>query len=282
MHPALRLVRVGNLGVSFVGTIVGGLVAHGMGIGGSLEFWALVVLAAASTALVTAGGNVLNDLEDIDGDRVNHPERPLVTGAISVGGARILAIGLFVGGIELALPVILVYPLVGIILAVALAAMLAYEFRLKAVGLPGNAIVAGLTGLVFLYGGAAAGDALVLVPFALMAFFATLSREVIKDMEDVRGDFGRVTLPQRHGLGTAGAVARVVVGVAVALSLVPLFWFVSLHSVAGIMYLGLVLAADAVFVLSVAFLPARLHWEQTMSKVAMTVALFAFLAVAFR
>jgi geranylgeranylglycerol-phosphate geranylgeranyltransferase len=282
VNPALRLVRAGNLAVSFVGTIVGGLVAHGLGVSGSLTFWAYVVLAAASTALVTAGGNVLNDLEDVEEDRVNHPERPLVTGAVSLNGARILAVGLFVGGIELALPVILVYPLVGIILAAALAAMLSYEFRLKAAGLPGNAIVAGLTGLVFLYGGAAAGDALVLVPFAAMAFFATLSREVIKDMEDVEGDVSRSTLPKTRGLPFAGGVARAAVAVAIGLSFVPLLWFVSLGTVAGIIYLALVLAADAIFVVSIAALPRRLRWEQTMSKVAMTVALFAFLAVAFR
>jgi hypothetical protein len=69
---------------------------------------------------------------------------------------------------------------------------------------------------------------------------------------------------------------------AVVLSFVPFVWFLHLTSVAGIIYLALVLAADAVFVVSIAYLPERLHWEQTMSKVAMTVALFAFLAVAFR
>ncbi len=282
VHPALRLVRAGNLGVSFVGTVVGGLVAHGMGISGSAEFWAILLLAASSTALVTAGGNVLNDLEDIDGDRINHADRPLVTGAISVQGARIIAIGLFVAGIESALPVILIYPVVGIILAIALTAMLGYEFRLKAAGFAGNAVVAALTGLVFLYGGAAAGDALLLAPFAAMAFLATLSREVIKDMEDVEGDLTRQTLPKTHGLPFAGGVARAAVGAAIVLSFVPLFWFVHTSTVAGIMYLGLVLAADALFVVSVVYLPGRLHWEQTMSKVAMTVALVAFLAVAFR
>jgi geranylgeranylglycerol-phosphate geranylgeranyltransferase len=282
VHPALRLVRVGNLVVSFVGTVVGGLVAHGMGVAGSKEFWAIVLLAAASTALVTAGGNVLNDLEDIEGDRINHPERPLVTGAISVQSARIIAIGLFVAGIEAALPVILVEPLVGVILALALAGMLGYEFRLKAAGLGGNLVVAALTGLVFLYGGAAAGNALVLAPFAAMAFLATLSREVIKDMEDVEGDITRHTLPKTYGLAYAGRVARAGAGAAVVLSFVPFVWFLHLTSVAGIIYLALVLAADAVFVVSIAYLPERLHWEQTMSKVAMTVALFAFLAVAFR
>ncbi len=282
MHPVLRLVRVGNLGVSFVGTIVGGLAARGAGIALPLGFWVYVVLAAASTALVTAGGNVLNDLLDLEGDRVNHPDRPLVTGAISPAAARILAVGLFVAGIEVAIPVALREPLVGLILAIAVGSLLGYEFRLKARGFVGNLTVALLTGLVFLYGAAAAGNPVVLAPFAAMAFLATLSREVIKDMEDVAGDVGRTTLPQARGLPVAGGVARGAVGAAIALSFVPLLWFVAPASVAGIMYLVLVLAADAVFGVSVAYLPRRLHWEQTMSKVAMTVALFAFLAVAFR
>jgi len=282
VHPAFRLVRAGNLAVSFVGTIVGGLAARGAGVSGSVDFWAIVLLAGTSTALVTAGGNVLNDLEDLEGDRINHPDRPLVTGAISVPGARILAIGLFMAGVEVAIPVILVAPLVGVLLAIALAALLGYEYRLKAAGLSGNLVVAGLTGLVFVYGGAAAGNALILAPFAAMAFLATLSREVTKDMEDVAGDIGRRTLPKTHGLRISGGLARTAVGGAIALSLVPVFWFVRANSVAGIMYLALVLAADAVFVAAVAYLPERLHWEQTMSKVAMTVALFAFLAVAFR
>ncbi|HXW67256.1 MAG TPA: geranylgeranylglycerol-phosphate geranylgeranyltransferase [Thermoplasmata archaeon] len=282
MHPALRLVRAGNLAVSFVGTIVGGLAARGAGIGVPPSFWLYLLLAAGSTALVTAGGNVLNDLDDIEGDRVNHPSRPLVTGAVSVGSARMLTIGLFVGGIELAIPVILVYPLLGVILAAALALILSYEYSLKALGLSGNAAVAALTGLVFLYGGAAAGDALLLVPFALMAFLATLSREVIKDLEDVRGDVDRRTLPKTHGVPIASGVARGAVVAAVALSFVPLVWFLPPASLAGIMYLALVLAADGVFGISIAYLPNRLHWEQTMSKVAMTIALLAFLAVAFR
>ncbi|MCI4373265.1 MAG: geranylgeranylglycerol-phosphate geranylgeranyltransferase [Thermoplasmata archaeon] len=282
MHPALRLVRVGNLGVSFAGALVGGLVARGAGVGIPLQVWIWVLLAGASTSLVTAGGNVLNDLLDRDGDRTNHPDRPLVTGAVSVGTARVLAAALFVAGIVVVLPVVLIQPLLGLLLALAVGALLAYEFRLKSRGFVGNIVVGLLTGMVFVYGAAAAGNALVLLPFASMAFLATLSREVIKDMEDVKGDVGRSTLPQTRGMGLSGAVARGAVGLAIALSAAPFLWFLRLGSVAGIIYLVLVLAADGVFVLSVAYLPNRLHWEQTMSKVGMTVALFAFLAVAFR
>jgi hypothetical protein len=68
----------------------------------------------------------------------------------------------------------------------------------------------------------------------------------------------------------------------VVLSLVPLAWFVNLASGVGIIYIVLVGAADTIFGMSVWHLPDRLHYEQTMSKVAMTVALFAFLVVAFR
>jgi geranylgeranylglycerol-phosphate geranylgeranyltransferase len=282
VHPALRLVRAGNLGVSFAGTIVGGLAGRGSGLSGPLGFWVAIALAAASTSLVTAGGNVLNDLLDLEGDRTNHPDRPLVTGAISLPSARALVVVLFLGGVLVAIPVILLQPLVGVLLAVAVAALLGYEFRLKARGFVGNAIVGFLTGMVFLYGGAAAGHALLLAPFAAMAFFATLSREVIKDMEDVAGDVGRRTLPRTRGLGFASHVAEGSVLVAVALSFVPLLWFVPADSVVGIMYGLLVLAADAIFLLSISRLPSRLHWKQTMSKAGMSVALLAFVVVAFR
>jgi len=282
VHPAFRLVRVGNLGVSFAGTVVGGLAGRGTGLTAPLGFWVVIALAAVSTSLVTAGGNVLNDLLDREGDRTNHPDRPLVSGAISVGTARALVTALFVAGVAVAIPVVLLQPLVGVLLAIAVASMLGYELWLKARGFVGNLVVGFLTGMVFLYGGAAAGQALLVTPFAAMAFFATLSREVIKDMEDVAGDVGRRTLPMIRGLGFSSHVAEGAVVVAVALSVVPLVWFVSADSVVGIMYAALVLAADGIFVVTVSRLPQRLHWKQTMSKVAMTVALVAFLVVAFR
>ncbi|MGP8159168.1 MAG: geranylgeranylglycerol-phosphate geranylgeranyltransferase [Thermoplasmata archaeon] len=282
MHPALRLVRAGNLGVSFVGTVVGGLVAKGAGVSVPVSLWLWLVLAGLSTACVTAGGNVLNDLLDLEGDRTNHPDRPLVTGEISVRAARGLAVALFVLGAAVVVPVAIEEPLVAVILLVAVALLLAYEFRFKKAGFAGNLVVAFLTGVVFLYGGAAAGNAIVLLPFAIMAFLATLSREIVKDMEDVAGDVGRTTLPKRYGLGTASAWARGAVAGGVVLSVVPFAWFVNLVSGVGIIYLVLVGAADTIFGVSVWYLPDRLHYEQTMSKVAMTVALFAFLAVAFR
>ena len=282
MRPSVRLVRPTNVVVSFVGTIVGGLAAAAAGVRLGASPWALLLLAAASTALVTAGGNVLNDLGDLEGDRLNHPDRPLVTGEVGLRAARALTTALFVAGIAVAVPVALVHPLVGVILAIAVAGLVAYELRWKARGLVGNATVGGLTAMVFLYGGAAVGRPLLMVPFAAMAFFATLSREVIKDMEDVAGDTGRRTVPKVHGMGSATTLARGAVAAAIALSVVPFLWFVDLRSLAGVAYAAVVAAADATFIVSVLWLPQRLRFGQTVSKGAMALALGAFLAVAFR
>ena len=282
MHPLLRLVRAGNLIVAFAGTLVAGLDVVAPRTGFPFSTGLALVLAAASTTLVTAGGNVLNDLLDRDSDRVNHPDRPLVTGAVRPGTARNLVVGFFVIAGLLILPLALAHPALPVIYVLAVAGLIAYEFRLKAAGLPGNIVVAGLTGAVFLYGGAAGGDLVLVVPFVLMATLATFSREVIKDMEDLAGDVDRRTFPRTHGLGAAGAVARLAVGTAILLSFVPFFTFIPLVSVAGIMYLVSVGVADALFVVSVAWLPARLHWEQSVSKGAMAVALLAFLAAAVR
>jgi geranylgeranylglycerol-phosphate geranylgeranyltransferase len=282
VHPWLRLVRVGNVLTALAGTIVGGLAARGAGLPLTVGFWSVVLLAAVSTACVTAGGNVVNDVLDRVSDRTNHPDRPLVTGAVSPGAARAgAAVLLIVGGLAI-LPVVLRAPLLMPIFAVAVAALLGYEFWFKSEGFAGNLLVAFLTAAVFLYGGAAVNNVLVLVPFAVMAFGATLSREVIKDMEDARGDVDRRTLPRVRGMRVASGTARVAVAVAIVLSPVPLLTFLSPWTVAGIIYLASVAAADAVFVASVVSLPERLHREQTLSKVGMTVALLAFLAAAFR
>ena len=282
MGAYLDLVRAGNLAVSFAGTFVAGLAALGRGIPLDPAVLGALALAGLSTACVTAGGNVLNDLGDRASDRVNHPGRPLVTGAVSAAAARRLTVLLFVGSGLLILPLVLARPLLVPILASAILTVAAYEFRLKRWGLSGNAAVAYLTAAVFLYGGAAGGDPLLLAPLAAMAFGATLSREIIKDMEDASGDVDRRTVPRVLGMSVAAGAARGSVALAIALSPLPILTFVDRTSVSGIIYLVLVAAADALFVASVAWLPRRLHQEQTVSKAAMTVALAAFLATAFR
>jgi len=90
--------------------------------------------------------------------------------------------------------------------------MVSYEAALKARGAPGNLVIAYLVGSLFLFAGVSVFrssiDPLVRTGIlAALAFFTTLGREITKDIEDMRGDVDRRTLPHRIGPRRAGVSA---------------------------------------------------------------------------
>src|SRR5205823_14414886 len=98
-------------------------------------------------------------------------------------------------------------------------------------------------------------------------------REITEAIEDVRGDVGRRTLPQRIGVRPAGWAAALAFLLGVLLSLAPL----ALHLL-SVAYAVLVIPADGMFIyaaLHSAKNPAR---SQRVAKYGMIVALAAFLA----
>jgi len=237
LRGLLELTRPGNVVAAGVLTFTGSFVAGGFGAAA-----APVAAAVAATAFATAAGNAVNDYFDREVDSVNRPDRPIPRGAVTprlgVAFSGLLFLGAVVAAITL--------PLAAIAIAVAnLLALVAYTRLFK--GLPGvgNVVVAYLTGSTFLFGGAAVGqvtDPAVVVLFALAAL-ATLSREIVKDVEDVAGDRaeGLRTLPIVAGESTALRVGAAVLAVAVAASAVPY-----LMGTFGVVYVAIVLPADAV------------------------------------
>ena len=273
MPGFLRLSRPVNCVMSAVGVAIGGVVAVGPAAWG---MYALpLAFAAVAAAMFTAGGNALNDLFDVETDRVNHPDRPLVTGALTVGEARAFALGVFFFAAVLgALASLLA---LGVVLLNA-ALMYAYEARLKKRGAPGNLVIAYLVGSLFLFAGVAVyrGDALPLVRtslLALLAFLTTAGREITKDIEDVAGDTDRRTLPQRIGAKAAGRVAAAALFAGVVFSAVP--WALGALHVA---YAVIVIPADGMFIYAALHSAANPAESQRVTKYAMVVALIAFLA----
>jgi len=70
-------------------------------IGGGVPAWKLPLLVVASACLYTSG-IVFNDLFDYDLDCVEHPERPLPSGAVSLKTAWVLGVALMIVGLALA------------------------------------------------------------------------------------------------------------------------------------------------------------------------------------
>ena len=238
MHPLLRITRPGNVLLSALALLAAGFVA--VGPGALPQAAPQLALAAAAAMLCVSGGNTLNDWFDRETDRANHPQRVLPRGELSaqaaLNWARLLLLtGLLVAGLLLDNPL----PLA--IAAVAIALLLAYELRLKATGLPGNAIVGLLAGGLFLYGGAATGTPGATLWLAGLAALATLSRELLKDVQDLAGDSDRRTLPARIGPAATLQLATVVLLLAVALSLTAYAQFDGRGATA---YLALVILAD--------------------------------------
>ena len=93
---ALALVRARNLLISAAGVAIGGVLAQGRAVFPAMVWWAM-----ASAMCLGAAGNVANDVADLEADRVNRPEAPLVRGTVPPGVA--LGLGGALGGLGLLL-----------------------------------------------------------------------------------------------------------------------------------------------------------------------------------
>ena len=96
----LRLVRVPNLATAVADPLAGYLIVAAL----REIAWppAACGLAVAAVVAIYAAGMVLNDVCDLELDRAERPERPLPSGAISVGRAAAVGVALLAGGVALA------------------------------------------------------------------------------------------------------------------------------------------------------------------------------------
>ncbi len=157
-------------------------------------------LLVTSTVMIAAAGYIINDYYDVKIDYINKPEKVVVGKRIVRRVAMLFHLLLSAAGI-----------LVGLYLSIwiavfntfAVLALWLYSVSFKRLPFTGNFVVALLTGmaiaLVEVY--YQTGSLLVFI-YAIFAGSITLIREVIKDMEDLKGDntFGCKTLPIIWGI----------------------------------------------------------------------------------
>ncbi len=188
------------------------------------------VLLVLSAVLIAAGGYILNDIRDVETDRINGKANP-VDKCISKDKARLLYNLTTYPGVLIGF--VLGYMLgnynLGLFQFMAAASLWFYSNYFKTSYLIGNLIVAFVVSLVPLTVGVyevyllQTGYAEVFaryenlnfnflafwfVGYAAFAFLFTLVREIIKDMEDAEGDreTGAATLPLASGMRAAKTV----------------------------------------------------------------------------
>lgn len=188
-----------------------------------LQFGLLVFI----TVLITASGYIFNDIIDFKSDQLNKPDRVMLGKKVPFqiaywSSGFMLLIG-FLLSFYLAMaldrqPYLLIYP-------IAVMGLLAYNLRWKGLPLIGNLTIAiycaGVAGILWLAEEPSLNRLLdkeaeayqlvgtIFIWYMLFAFFSTLIREVVKDMEDVEGDriANLKTMPIAWGARLSKAIA---------------------------------------------------------------------------
>ena len=152
-------------------------------------------LLLVSTFCVAAAGYIINDYYDIKIDAINKPKR-LVVGK-SINRRQAILAHLLLTGIGIIVGVILNWR-VGLINLGAALLLWGYSARFKKKLLIGNVVISILSATMLLVVAVNIGsDNKAVWAYALFAFIISLIREIIKDMEDIKGDasFDCRTLP---------------------------------------------------------------------------------------
>ncbi|PSR14879.1 MAG: hypothetical protein DA408_05435 [Bacteroidetes bacterium] len=226
----LRLIRFPNLLVValtqwLVASHILGMAFQQAGLASTLASFELWLLIGATVSL-TAAGYAYNDLLDYPIDMINRSDKVIVGKQISTSSVCwIIAVLTFTGFFSSLMLAFLQKEVSWLWLYPLFACLLAWYPRFfKTRPFAGNLLIAGccagVTGLVWLAERRVwqllpdpflAQVTYILVLFMVYAFLATWIREIIKDLEDRKGDqeLGRQTLPVYWGVGGAKIVAWV-------------------------------------------------------------------------
>jgi geranylgeranylglycerol-phosphate geranylgeranyltransferase len=237
----LGIIRPVNCGMIGLAVLVGEFVSKPPGIP-LLES----ILGFLTGFFICAYAMVVNDVYDVEVDKVNQPGRPIPSGKISVTGATRLSILLLVVGMAFA--ALSLSPAAVIIAASYAFLSWLYNWWAKKSGLAGNLIVASSLAIPFVYGGVISGGSVfssLLLMMAFTSFFSGVGREVVKAIADVEGDSKRgiASLARIRGARAAGLVGAAFFMLAVVTSWLPLFL-----ALANVIYILGVWIPDAVFV----------------------------------
>lgn len=195
-----------------------------------LAFTLLVI----ATLCIAAGGYVINDIYDIEADKINKPNKVIVGSAISEKTALGIFIALNIIGVGIGYYLSNGIDKSGyfVLFFIASALLYIYSSYLKQVLLVGNLIISFIVALSILLVGIfellpAITDSnrpvqifffKLILDYAIFAFMINFIREIVKDIEDIDGDYkvGMQTLPILLGRDRSTKIVFV-------LSLIPLF-----------------------------------------------------------
>jgi len=261
------------------------------------------LLLVFSTVFIAIGGNIVNDIYDINADSINKPRKNMVGKGISVSTAWVLYWVFTVSGLLLGTLLSLVVGQInyGLIFLFSAGLLWFYSQKYQCQPLVGNIVVSALSaitlGIVWLFqffalseeaevfasvqGNFAIVNRMVLI-YMGFAFITSLIREVVKDIEDFRGDnrFGCRTFAVTYGIEKAKILAKVVLFIGIFSVVIIQFYFFKLGFEMHFWYFFVL---DVLFVLAIfkMFKAKDRKDFSTVSKLIKLIMLAGILSMAF-
>ncbi len=247
----LKMIRPFNLIIIVATSILIGFVLDSL-IDGQLD-WTKLTTYSLCLALIAAGGNVLNDIQDIETDSLNQKSRNQVGNLIPAFLAWTLYATLTFMGLFIAWMFFEEFDSCFILLSVSTVLLLLYSLTLQRHFIFGNLVISILCSFPILLCGFVfmpevfsinhfnpdafklsklMGPELIVIGYSLLAFGMTFMRELIKDIEDVQGDTKSSynTLPIAWGIHGAKIV---VIFIGLSILIMEAYAIIELQSLRG-------------------------------------------------
>ncbi|MHA1946112.1 MAG: UbiA family prenyltransferase [Candidatus Hodarchaeales archaeon] len=233
MVTKMELSAMADLARVKASAIIGMVVVLGIvSVTKSFPSWDILLLATGTGFIVSASTNTINDILDIEIDKLEKPNRPLPEGRITIQQAW------YVFASETILGLILSFflspysfALTGFVSVISIL----YSFRLKNYFLFKNVLTAFGIASAYLVGVFATGESIPtpILLFFFQIFITVTAFELHKDIADIDGDlkYQKVTFATRFGGKTAASIA------------------VSLYIFAFIIFQGILLLSDTTLIM---------------------------------
>ena len=227
--PYFTIIRPINCFLAGFSLVIGILITMGYQI--LLDNLYVFSLGLIIVILISAGGFIINDIYDIEIDKINQPNRILPSGKISLTSAWIYTVILFIIGLLLSLysltiPVTFNMGIIPpIMVVIGIISLFLYAAILKKLGLIGNLVIIALSTIPFFVGGLFVNDLSKAVFPVLIVLTVQYSREIIKDVDDIKGDVAAsdfiINLPTIIGIKNTILIGKILLFLTVLITLLP-------------------------------------------------------------
>jgi len=267
----IKIIRPLNCLITFCTIVLAGFICS------NFVEYKIIIVAGFTGALGNAAGNIINDYFDIEIDKINRPQRVLPSGNLSPTFALNIYVTITYFSILLAFYNLNSNAIAIIIITTVM--MFLYSYKLKKIVFVGNVVIAFFTGLAFLFGSVVVENIYCGIIPTVFAFLISLMRELVKDIEDIKGDKAAniKTYPIKYGVGATVKLISITGIVLIISTTVP--FLLKIYNLYYFIFVSIFVNTTIVYVITRLNQSTSLNTISKMSKLLKIGMIFGIIAI---